>query len=244
MVAITAFLAVLTLAGGRSVRVAFAATSPPALWAGEASSGASRAASIPVWTEHVPSVPPSPEVPALAGPVSAAHKFFSDVELVDQDGQTHRLYSDLLQGKKVVVAAFFTSCDTSCPVLAQRLAALQDWLGPRLGNDVLLLSFTVDPLHDTPQRLKQYAESVGARPGWLFLTGKKENVDWALYKLGNYVEPAEAHSNLLVVGDEPSGVWKKVFGLGSAEEVLHAAEPILRERASPTAAGTPASWQP
>jgi len=187
-------------------------------------------AAAAAWTEHVRTPPAEPVLPPAAGPVSPAHKYFSDVELVDQDGRRHRFYSDLLQGKIVVVAAIFTSCTTSCPILAERMAALQDRVGERLGRDVYLLSFSVDPQTDTPARLKQYAERVGARPGWFFLTGSKTNVDWALYKLGVYSDPAEAHSNLLILGNEPAGEWKKVFGLAPAEDLLRSLEAVLRER--------------
>jgi protein SCO1/2 len=187
-------------------------------------------AAAAAWTEHVRTPPAEPVLPPAAGPVSPAHKYFSDVELVDQDGRRHRFYSDLLQGKTVVVAAFFTSCTTSCPILAERMAALQERVGERLGRDVYLLSFSVDPHADTPARLKQYAERVGARPGWFFLTGSKTNVDWALYKLGAYTDPAEAHSNLLILGNEPAGEWKKVFGLAPAEDLLRSLDAVLRER--------------
>jgi protein SCO1 len=187
-------------------------------------------AAAAAWTEHVRTPPVEPVLPPAAGPVSPAHKYFSDVELVDQDGRSHRFYSDLLQGKIVVVAAFFTSCTTSCPILAERMAALQERVGDRLGRDVYLLSLSVDPRTDTPARLKQYAERVGARPGWFFLTGSKTNVDWALYKLGAYTDPAEAHSNLLILGNEPAGEWKKVFGLAPAEDLLRSLEAVLRER--------------
>jgi protein SCO1/2 len=179
------------------------------------------------WRERVRTVPAAPVLPPAAGPASPARKFFTDVELVDQDGRTHRLYSDLLQGKVVVVEAFFTSCTGSCPVLGERLAALQAWLGERLGKDVYLLSFSVDPKTDTPARLKQYAQRVGARSGWFFLTGKKQNVDWALYKLGSYSEAKEAHSNLLVLGNEPAGLWKKVFGLAPPADLIHSFDAVL-----------------
>jgi len=187
-------------------------------------------AAAAAWTEHVRTPPAAPVLPPAAGPVSPAHKYFGDVELVDQDGRSHRLYSDLLEGKIVVAAAFFTSCTTSCPILAQRMAAVQERLGDRLGKDVYLLSFSVDPQTDTPARLKQYAERLGARPGWFFLTGSKTNVDWALYKLGAYTEPTEAHSNLLILGNEPAGEWKKVFGLAPAEDLLRSLDAVLRDR--------------
>jgi protein SCO1/2 len=187
-------------------------------------------AAAAAWTEHVRTPPAEPALPPAAGPVSPARKYFSDVELVDQDGRKHRLYSDLLQGKIVVVGAFFSSCASSCPVLAERLGALQERLGERLGRDVYMLSFSVDPQTDTPARLKRYAERLGARPGWFFLSGSKTNVDWALYKLGLYAEPREAHSNLLILGNEPAGEWKKVFGLAPAEDLIHSLDAVLRDR--------------
>jgi protein SCO1 len=182
------------------------------------------------WTDHLTTAPPEPPLAPPAGPVSPARKYFSDVELVDQNGHTHRLYSDLLQGKTVVVEAFFTTCTGACPVMGQKLAALQEWLGDRLGKDVYLLSFSVDPQTDTPARLKQYAQQLGARPGWYFLTGKKENVDWALYKLGDYVEQKQDHSNLLIFGNEPTGLWKKVFGLAQSEDLIHSLDAVLHDR--------------
>jgi protein SCO1/2 len=168
---------------------------------------------------------------------SAAHHYFTDVELIDQDGQPRRLYSDLLAGKTVVVDAFFTSCTGSCPVMSATLAKLQAALGDRLGRDLRLLSVSVDPRTDTPARLKDYAARLGARPGWYFLTGNQQNVDFALHKLGQYTEQKEAHTNVLIVGNERTGLWKKVFGLGKAEDILAIVRGVLDDRGTPGSGG-------
>ncbi len=176
------------------------------------------------------------EAGASPGPAAAespAHQYFTDVELIDQEGRPHRLYSDLLAGKTVVIDAFFGDCTGSCPVMAATLARLQDALGDRLERDLRLLSFSVDPQRDTPARLKEYAARFGARPGWYFLTGKQENVDFALQKLGQHVEQREAHSNLLIVGNERTGLWKKVFGLSKPEEILTIVKGVLDDRGAP-----------
>src|SRR5690349_12301364 len=114
---------------------------------------------------------------------SAAEKYFSDVELIDQDGQKVRFYSDVLKNKIVAINTFFTTCTNICPPMNRNFEKIQEALGDRLGKDAFLISITVDPQTDTPPRLKEYSRRFHARPGWLFLTGKKENVDWALYKL-------------------------------------------------------------
>lgn len=175
--------------------------------------------------------------PAEQGQESAAHHYFTDVELIDQDGKPHRLYSDLLAGRTVIVDSFFSSCTGSCPAVAATLARVQAALGDRLGRDVVLLSLSVDPQTDTPPRLKEYATRLGAKPGWYFLTGSKQNVDLALQKLGQYSERKEDHTNLLIVGNERTGLWKKVFGLAKPEEVLAIVQGVLDDRGAPATGG-------
>jgi protein SCO1/2 len=177
--------------------------------------------------------PAAQSVPAKQPHESAAHHYFTDVELIDQDGRPQRLYSDLLAGKTVVVDSFFSSCTGSCPAVAATLARIQAALGDRLGRDVVLLSLSVDPQTDTPARLKEYATRLGARPGWYFLTGSKQNVDLALQKLGQYSERREDHTNLLIVGNERTGLWKKVFGLAKPEEILAIVQGVLDDRGAP-----------
>jgi protein SCO1 len=161
---------------------------------------------------------------------SAAEKYFSDVELINQDGEKVRFYSDVLKNKIVVINAFFTTCTSVCPPMSRNLEKIQNALGDRLGKDVFLVSITVDPATDTPTRLKEYSLKFHARPGWMFLTGKKENVDWALYKLGQYVEEKNDHSSILIVGNEPKGLWKKAFGLAKSEELLKIVDDVINDR--------------
>lgn len=151
---------------------------------------------------------------------SGAQKYFSDVVLVNQNGAKLRFYSDLLKGKTVVIHSFFSTCADACPPMMHTLTQLQQALGDHLGRDVLILSFTVDPTHDTPGQLKEYAGKWGAKAGWHFLTGKKENVDWALYKLGQYVEAKEDHSTLFIVGNESKEAWRKVPPTVKTEELI------------------------
>ena len=151
---------------------------------------------------------------------SPAHQYFTDVRLVTQDGHSVRLYSDLLKDKVVVINTFFGTCTGSCPRMASTLSALQERLGDRLGKDVFLLSISVDPENDTPAKLKEYAAQFHARPGWLFLTGSKENIQFALGKLGPQIAHREDHSTLFMVGNNRTGLWKKVFAGNCESECL------------------------
>lgn len=177
-----------------------------------------------------------------AAETSPAHNYFTDVVLTDQDGKPVRFYSDVLQGKTVVVESFFATCTGTCPIMNATFARIQAAVGDRLGKDVFLVSITVDAENDTPAKLKEYAGRMKARPGWIFLTGKKENVDQALHKLGLKVESRESHKNLFIVGNEPKGLWKKVFGLSKPDEVVSIVQGVIDDRNDRSAA-VPAAGQ-
>ena len=180
-----------------------------------------------------PPVPVSIEKAAPAAAVdirSAAEKYFSDVELINQDGEKMRFYSDVLKNKVVVINTFFTTCTSVCPPLNRNFERVQEALGDRLGKDAFLVSISVDPVTDTPPRLKEYSRRFHARPGWIFLTGKKENVDWALYKLGQYVEAKDEHTTIVIIGNEPKGLWKKAFGLAKPDELMKVVEDVINDR--------------
>jgi protein SCO1/2 len=161
---------------------------------------------------------------------SPAERYFSDVELINQDGEKVRFYSDVLKNRVVVINTFFTTCQSICPPMNRNFEKIQEALGARLGKEVFLVSITVDPETDTPTRLKEYGRRFHARPGWIFLTGKKENVDWALYKLGQYVETKDNHTSIFIIGNEPKGLWKKAMGLAKAEELIRIVEDVINDR--------------
>ncbi len=161
---------------------------------------------------------------------SAAREYFTDTVLIDQRGEEKRFYSDLVKGRVVVINSFFTSCQATCPIMAKSFQKLQEWLGDRLGSEVFLISISVDPQTDTPQRLLAYSDRFGARPGWYFLSGREDNVRLVLSKLGQFVEQREGHQNLILIGNEPTGLWKKVFGLSEPEVIVQALESTLKDQ--------------
>jgi protein SCO1/2 len=182
-----------------------------------------------------PAAPPPPphdhsHMPKAADESSPAHKYFTDVELINQNGKKMSFYTDVLKGKTVVVNAFFTTCTSVCPPMNRNMERIQQALGDRVGRDVFLVSITVDPTVDTPERLKEYAQKFHAGPGWVFLTGKKENIDWALYKLGQYVETKDDHTTILIIGNEPTGLWKKAFGMANPNELVAIVNSVVNDK--------------
>lgn len=164
-----------------------------------------------------------------AAEVEAARSYFGDTELIDQDGRVQRFYSDLLDGKIVVIDSIFTTCTLVCPVLGQKMKSLQAAAGDRLGDDVHLISISVDPETDTPAKLRAFGEQFGAREGWYFLTGSRENVERVLHKLGFAVDDKESHSTIVLMGNERTGLWKKTNGLSSSGELVELFREVLED---------------
>lgn len=157
----------------------------------------------------------------------SAHQYFTDVELINQDGETMRLYSDLIRGKVVIIDCFFTECTGVCPVLANNMVVIQEAMGDMLGDSVIMLSISVDSVTDTPEKLKEYAKRYEARPGWYFLSGEPSKVQEALQRLGFAVESRDQHSNLILIGNDRTGLWKKAFGLAKIDEILPIVESVV-----------------
>jgi cytochrome oxidase Cu insertion factor (SCO1/SenC/PrrC family) len=160
----------------------------------------------------------------------AERDYFGDTRLVDQNGEGHRFYSDLLKGKTVVINAFFTECTGTCPVMSAAMREIQDHFGARMGKDVVVLSISVDSRNDTPEVMKAYADRFGAGPGWYFLSGQKSDVDAVLAKLGQATEFREGHKTVFLVGNVPTRLWKKVDGMSKPEEIIALVEKVLHDQ--------------
>ncbi len=159
----------------------------------------------------------------------------ADVALLDQDGRSLRLRSDVLGERIVIVNFAYTTCTTVCPVTSAVLAQVQGRLGARLGRDIGLITVSVDPLRDTPARLKAYAERVGAGPGWRWITGAKPQVDEALKSFGAYTANFADHPPLTLVGDAKTGQWLRFYGFPSPDQLVAAVDQLssARDKAGP-----------
>jgi len=139
--------------------------------------------------------------------------YFPNVPLITQDGTTVHLYDDLLKGKKVAINLIYTSCKDECPLETARLVQVQQLLGDRVGKDLFFYSISIDPQRDTPAVLKAYAEKFHVGPGWLFLTGKEDDIKLVAKKLGlsrrRDALTRDGHSASLMIGDESGGQWMR-----------------------------------
>lgn len=112
--------------------------------------------------------------------------------LIDQDGRP--VTDQSLRGHPYILTFIFTTCSGSCPLMSSKMEQLQAHTSP----DIRLVSFTVDPDHDTPKVLKEYGQRYHAdNARWFFLTGtKKQMFDTAL-DMKISVRPAQGEEPLL-----------------------------------------------
>ena len=137
--------------------------------------------------------------------------YFTDLELQTQDGRKVRFYSDMLQGRTVLINVIYTNCLDACPLITQQLNDVRRRLPELFGKQVHFITLSSDPKRDTPRVLKQFAQKQNADvEGWTFLTGSKQNMDHILKKLGMHSEQVEGHSTLLIAGNVAAKRWSKI----------------------------------
>jgi protein SCO1/2 len=166
----------------------------------------------------------------------AARVTLHDIQLVDAEGQAVRFKSEAVGNRIVVVGFIYTSCTTICPVTSMVLGKVQERLieklGAQFGREVKLITLTVDPATDTPERLKGYAANFGSPTGWLWLTGDKPQVDRVLTGLGAYAADFTRHAGAILVGDGRSGDWMRFYGLPNPPDIVDRVEQLLAARRS------------
>jgi protein SCO1/2 len=171
----------------------------------------------------------NPQTNASREAIRAQH--FPDVVLTTHEGKQVRFYEDLIKDKIVTINFMYTQCaEGVCPItthnLVQAQQIIKDRVGPnRVGRDIFMYSITIDPQHDTPERLKHYAEEHGVQPGWLFLTGKPDDIEQLRRKLGfvdldpELDKDKTSHIGNVRYGNEALQQWSVVPGMAKPDVI-------------------------
>jgi protein SCO1/2 len=151
------------------------------------------------------------------------YKTIPSFQFIDQDGKP---YGDVdLKNKIYVANFFFTSCPTICPKMQTLVKKLHDQDDFKTLEDLKILSFTVDPDNDTPQRLKEFEKEVHADGNrWKFLTGNRDSIYSLAYKgfMANAMEDSLApggflHTDLVFLIDREKRIRGIYEGTNSLE---------------------------
>lgn len=170
--------------------------------------------------------------PPVAAPSPPILLKLPDAVLTDQDGRSRRLLSEVMEDKIIVANFVYTNCSTVCPVSSTLFSQTQEQLGDLLDNRVRLVSLSVDPARDTPARLKTYAETHGAKPGWIWLTGSAPEVTATLKGFGTYTTNFQDHPVVIMIGDNRSGQWTRYFGFQDPKRLANKVREVLAARDS------------
>lgn len=158
--------------------------------------------------------------------------YMPNVPVKTHDGRTLNFYDDVIKGKVVVVSFIYTTCRDICPLVTARLEQVREKLGEAVvGREVFFVSISIDPVRDTPERLKEHAEAFGAGPDWLFLTGEKADIDLIRHKLGDRSRKLTEHRNEIMLGNDRTGEWARdsAFGdLNTLASTIRSMDPVYR----------------
>ena len=140
-----------------------------------------------------------------------ARDYFSNVELVDQDGRSLKFYDEVLKDNIVVISFIFTNCQSACPLMTRNLTMIRDMLREDERRAIQFVSISIDPLRDTPAAMKEFAQKHEAdNGGWLWLTGRPDDVNFVTQRLGSYTDDPEAHTTTLLAANVPNAHWTKI----------------------------------
>jgi protein SCO1/2 len=163
------------------------------------------------------------ETKTVPEPATNADSFSSmkipNAPVLDQNGKQLNFYSDLIKGKTVAINFILTTCTTICPPLTATFRRVQQDAAAR-GLNVQLISVSVDPTTDTPERLRDFASKFKAEPGWTFVTGDKAEIDSVLQSLGAAVSNKNDHTPMILIGNDTSDYWTRAYGLTSPTRIV------------------------
>lgn len=159
---------------------------------------------------------------AHAAPVerSVADYQVPDVTLTDQDGAKVKMKALLAGGDKPVFVQFvFTSCTTICSLLGAVFSNFQKKYGPQ-AKDIRFVSVSIDPDHDTPEKLKKFLSKFEAGPNWTFVTGPRDDIKSVGKAFDAWVENKMSHSPLTFMWSPAEKKWVRLNGFIGAAELV------------------------
>jgi protein SCO1/2 len=169
--------------------------------------------------------------PVVAPHAAAVDTPFPNVPLLTQDGTRVLFYDDLIKGRVVLINFFYTSCTSICPRTTANLVKVEEALGERFGRDVRMISITVDPNNDTPNVLNAYARRFATKPGWYFVTGRRQDIDLlkSRFAVDRYGTDKSDHTGILVFGNEATQQWASTPAMGDPESIARSVTRLVRK---------------
>ncbi|MGD8931417.1 MAG: SCO family protein [Chromatiales bacterium] len=172
----------------------------------------------------------APDAVDEAAAEQKARNYFTDLEVVDQNGERHRFYSDVIKGRVVLINFVYTHCKEACPMATQKLTQVRQLLDESIKDQIWFVSISIDPQNDTPGAMKAFMNKLQVdEDRWLFLTGDKRNLDLIVKRLGQYTNQIEAHSTLMLAGNDRTRHWTRVMPMAPPSGVAQQLQALVEE---------------
>lgn len=138
-----------------------------------------------------------------------------DVTVIRQDGKKVSLRKELNDGRPVVLNFIFSSCSAICPMLSHTFSRLQDKLGK-----AHLVSISIDPENDTPEKLLEYRKKFTAGKHWDHYTGTIDTSIAIQKAFDAFGGDKMNHSSVIFIRPAPNKPWRRLDGFVSPDAVL------------------------
>lgn len=143
----------------------------------------------------------------------------SDRRLVGMSGEETSLLKALDTDGPVMLNFIFTTCPTICPVMSGVFSQVQKQHGPA-SREVRMISISIDPEYDTPDRLRDYARRFDAEPQWQFLTGDQADIVAVQKAFDVYRGTKMSHEPTTLLRRSKNDPWIRLDGIASAGEIV------------------------
>jgi protein SCO1/2 len=151
------------------------------------------------------------------------------VTLVRDDGRAVTLPEELADGRPVILNFVYTTCTTICPLMSATFAQLQDRLGSQR-DKVHMISVSIDPEEDTPERLAEYARRFHAGPQWRLYTGTTEASVATQRAFAAFRGDKMGHTPVTFLRAGPGRRWVRIDGFASADELARELRELVATR--------------
>jgi protein SCO1 len=141
------------------------------------------------------------------------------VNVVTQEGRKTQLSAVLDHGGPVIVNFIFTTCNAICPIMTAILSKVHATIGPSSPN-LRFVSISIDPEHDTPAMLAEYAKKFKAGSNWQFLTGELAELQLIQRAFDAYRGDKMNHTSLTLMRAAKSGSWVRIEGIANAHDLI------------------------
>jgi protein SCO1/2 len=143
-----------------------------------------------------------------------------DLQMLNNQGQRVSLAELLDTDKPVVVNFIYATCTTICPLLSMGYVDVQRDLGKET-EKILLISFTIDPEHDSPEILDGYRKRYSGKPGWTLLTGSRLDIDKVMTAFNSFFNDKMDHRPLNFIRFPDRKRWARLNGMLNGQDIYN-----------------------